>query len=40
MTGFFVVKNIGILFLNKMAIPMGAQESQNYNLENYFAKNN
>ena len=28
-TGFFVVKNVGILFLNIMIIPMEEQESQN-----------
>ena len=28
-TGFFAVKNVGILFLNKMVIPMAEQESQN-----------
>ena len=28
-TGFFVVKNVGSLFLNIMIIPMEAQESQN-----------
>ena len=27
--GFFVVKNVGILFLNIMTIPMVVQESQN-----------
>ena len=27
-TGFFVVKNVGILFLNIMTIPMVEQESQ------------
>ena len=30
-TGFFVVKNVGILFLNKMDIPMAEQESQMIN---------
>ena len=29
LNGFFVVKNVGILFLNKMVIPMVEQESQN-----------
>ena len=28
--GFFVVKNVGILFLNIMNIPMGELESQIY----------
>ena len=27
--GFFVVKNVGILFLNRMVISMVVQESQN-----------
>ena len=27
--GFFAVKNVGILFLNKMVIPMVEQENQN-----------
>ena len=39
-TGLFVVKNVGILFLNKVLIPMEEQESQNYNEANKFAKNN
>ena len=30
-TGFFVVKNVGILFLNKKNIHMVAQESQSEN---------
>ena len=33
--GFFVVKNVGILFLNRMVMSMVAQESQN----NKFAEN-
>ena len=28
-TGFFAVKNVGILFLNKIFIPMVEQENQN-----------
>jgi len=28
-TGFSAVKNVGILFLNKMVIPMVEQENQN-----------
>ena len=31
-TGFFVVKNVGILFLLILNIPMVEQESQNDNL--------
>ena len=35
-TGFFVVKNVGILFQNIQNIPMGGQESQNLkNKENF-----
>ena len=30
-TGFFVVKNVGILFLHRVSIPMVVQESQNEN---------
>jgi len=39
-TGLYVVKNVGILFLNKVLIPMEEQESQNYNSASKFAKNN
>ena len=31
-TGFFVVENVGILFLQIVGIPMVEQESQNDNL--------
>ena len=32
-TGFFAVKNVGILFQKKVIIPMAALESQKYNPE-------
>ena len=31
-TGFFLVKNVGVLFLNNIIIPTVAQESQNNKL--------
>ena len=36
--GFFVVKNVGILFQNKEIITMVGQESQWYNLANQHPK--
>ena len=40
MTGFFVAKNVGILFLNIIIIRMEEQESQNNNTYFILTKSN